>query len=210
MQFHGTVDHRTLSRWYYLWYLCENYQHLLWCDYGHAHLVWLVVYFFIVFTNSAVLSYRYISCGKGKGNPYGLAAVCAVVFPFFFFARLYWPIPPMRNIVFFVTIILVSKSRSFMCNGQWYPFLRCDWTPLPLCRSLDIPIKMNISAFRVLRELDGQSHGYAQKTNVALIVVRYSLPAFRNDSRSSLQVLWLHCTSAPSTAKILLTYDSSY
>ncbi|KAJ3517352.1 hypothetical protein NLJ89_g569 [Agrocybe chaxingu] len=49
----------------------------------------------------------YISCGSGAGNAYGLAAVCAVCFPFFFFARLYWPVPPMTNIVFFVTTLLV-------------------------------------------------------------------------------------------------------
>jgi hypothetical protein len=33
----------------------------------------------------------YISAGDGMGNAYGLAAVCAVVFPFFFYGRLYWP-----------------------------------------------------------------------------------------------------------------------
>ncbi|KAF9483730.1 hypothetical protein BDN70DRAFT_956980 [Pholiota conissans] len=49
----------------------------------------------------------YISCGSARGNPFGLAAVCFVCFPFFFFARLYWPIPPMSNIVFFVTSVLV-------------------------------------------------------------------------------------------------------
>lgn len=53
---------------------------------------------------------RYISCGSGNGNPYGLAAVCAVCFPVIFFARIYWPIPPMRNIVFFVTIFLVGVA----------------------------------------------------------------------------------------------------
>ncbi|KAF9446717.1 hypothetical protein P691DRAFT_776668 [Macrolepiota fuliginosa MF-IS2] len=42
-----------------------------------------------------------------RGNPYGLAAVSAVCFPFFFYGRLYWPGPPMTNIVFFVTTILV-------------------------------------------------------------------------------------------------------
>jgi hypothetical protein len=50
----------------------------------------------------------YISTGMGTGNAYGLAVVCAVCFPFFFYARLYWPGPPMTNIIFFVTIILVS------------------------------------------------------------------------------------------------------
>ncbi|KIM88532.1 hypothetical protein PILCRDRAFT_62336 [Piloderma croceum F 1598] len=49
----------------------------------------------------------YISAGNGHGNPYGLAAVFAVCFPFFFFARLYWPGPPMTNLIFFVTAALV-------------------------------------------------------------------------------------------------------
>ncbi|KAF9521875.1 hypothetical protein CPB83DRAFT_840925 [Crepidotus variabilis] len=49
----------------------------------------------------------YTSTGLGHGNPYGLAAVCAVCFPFFFFARLYWPVHPMTNIIFFVTTVLV-------------------------------------------------------------------------------------------------------
>lgn len=49
----------------------------------------------------------YISTGDGRGNPYGLAAVFAVCFPFFFFARLYWPGPPMTNVIFFVTAALV-------------------------------------------------------------------------------------------------------
>ncbi|KAJ6630533.1 hypothetical protein B0H10DRAFT_1981580 [Mycena sp. CBHHK59/15] len=49
----------------------------------------------------------YISTGSGSGSPYGLAAVCAVCFPFFFYGRLYWPGPPMQNIIFFVTAILV-------------------------------------------------------------------------------------------------------
>ncbi|KDR73331.1 hypothetical protein GALMADRAFT_228417 [Galerina marginata CBS 339.88] len=49
----------------------------------------------------------YISCGSSRGNAYGLATVCAICYPFFFFARLYWPIAPMRNIILFVTSILV-------------------------------------------------------------------------------------------------------
>ncbi|EIW75984.1 hypothetical protein CONPUDRAFT_93215 [Coniophora puteana RWD-64-598 SS2] len=49
----------------------------------------------------------YISTGLGRGNPYGLAAVFAVVFPFLFYARLYWPVPSMVNLVFFVTSMLV-------------------------------------------------------------------------------------------------------
>ncbi|KAF4566043.1 hypothetical protein EYR36_011457 [Pleurotus pulmonarius] len=49
----------------------------------------------------------YISAGTGHANAYGLGAVCAVCFPFFFYARLYWPGPPMTNIIFFVTTVLV-------------------------------------------------------------------------------------------------------
>ncbi|KAF8907756.1 hypothetical protein CPB85DRAFT_1551911 [Mucidula mucida] len=49
----------------------------------------------------------YISAGRGNGSPYGLAAVLAVCYPFFFYARLYWPGPPMTNIIFFVTTVLV-------------------------------------------------------------------------------------------------------
>ncbi|KAF7798199.1 hypothetical protein EIP86_009416 [Pleurotus ostreatoroseus] len=41
----------------------------------------------------------YISTGSGRGNPYGLAVITAVCFPFFFFVRLYWPGPPMTNLI---------------------------------------------------------------------------------------------------------------
>ncbi|KAI6044608.1 hypothetical protein EDC04DRAFT_2561114 [Pisolithus marmoratus] len=50
---------------------------------------------------------RYISTGSGRGNPYGLAGVCFVCFPFFFFVRLYWPVQPMTSIIIFVTAGLV-------------------------------------------------------------------------------------------------------
>lgn len=53
----------------------------------------------------------------GQGNPYGLAAVCVVCFPFFFYARLYWTAPPMRVIIFFVTAVLVRPSR-FLKKGN--------------------------------------------------------------------------------------------
>ncbi|KAJ7219546.1 hypothetical protein GGX14DRAFT_533276 [Mycena pura] len=49
----------------------------------------------------------YVSTGSGSGNAYGLAAVCAVCFPFFFYGRLYWPGPPMGVIILFVTAVLV-------------------------------------------------------------------------------------------------------
>ncbi|KAF7295393.1 hypothetical protein MIND_01078900 [Mycena indigotica] len=49
----------------------------------------------------------YISSGSGHGNAFGLGALCAVCFPFFFYGRLYWPGFPMKVIIFFVTAILV-------------------------------------------------------------------------------------------------------
>ncbi|KAK0473358.1 hypothetical protein IW261DRAFT_1503962 [Armillaria novae-zelandiae] len=37
----------------------------------------------------------------------GLTGAVICLFPFFFYARLYWPVPPMTNIIFFVTTMLV-------------------------------------------------------------------------------------------------------
>lgn len=59
----------------------------------------------------------YISTGVGNGNPYGLAAVIAVSAPFLFFWRLYWPVPPMTNIIFFVTVALVRPASSLLVLG---------------------------------------------------------------------------------------------
>ena len=53
---------------------------------------------------------RYISTGRGRGNAYGLAVACGVLFPPMMFGRIYWPGPPMTNILFFVTAMLVSTS----------------------------------------------------------------------------------------------------
>ena len=50
---------------------------------------------------------RYISTGLGRGNPYGLAAVCAVCFPFFFYGKMYWPGSPMFTMI----------VRRFCCHG---------------------------------------------------------------------------------------------
>ena len=60
--------------------------------------------------------YRYISCGSERGNAFGLAAVCGVSFPFFFFARLYAPISPVTNAVYFATISLVCELIPFPSN----------------------------------------------------------------------------------------------
>ncbi len=50
----------------------------------------------------------YISAGSGTGNAYGLAVVIGVSAPLLVFWRLYWPVHPITNIVFFVTASLVS------------------------------------------------------------------------------------------------------
>ncbi|EDQ99398.1 uncharacterized protein LACBIDRAFT_316563 [Laccaria bicolor S238N-H82] len=49
----------------------------------------------------------YISCGSAQGNAYGLATVCAVAFPIFFFVKLNCPIHPMTVTVYAVTVCLV-------------------------------------------------------------------------------------------------------
>ncbi|KAI9062294.1 hypothetical protein FKP32DRAFT_1677443 [Trametes sanguinea] len=68
----------------------------------------------------------YISTGSGNGNPYGLAAVIGVCAPFFFFGRLYWPIPPMTNIIFFVTAALVL-GFSWQNTHTSLPFKFMGW-----------------------------------------------------------------------------------
>jgi hypothetical protein len=59
----------------------------------------------------------HVSTGTGRGNPYGLAAVCAIAFPFFFYTKLYWPGPPVPNMIFFVTAVLVGFSPG---SGQMF------------------------------------------------------------------------------------------
>jgi hypothetical protein len=73
--------------------------------------------------------YRYISTGTGRGNPYGLAIACGVLFPFMMFGRLYWPGPPMTNILFFVTAALVSSyPKSCQENGvDVYQVIGYSW-----------------------------------------------------------------------------------
>ncbi|KAI0653782.1 hypothetical protein C8Q70DRAFT_927041 [Cubamyces menziesii] len=68
----------------------------------------------------------YISTGSGNGNPYGLAAVVGVCAPFFFYGRLYWPVPPMTNIIFFVTAALVL-GFSWQNTHTTLPFRFMGW-----------------------------------------------------------------------------------
>jgi len=58
-----------------------------------------------------------MSTGLGRGSAYGLAAVCGALFPLMMFGRLYWPGPPMTNILFFVTAVIVSGSITAPENG---------------------------------------------------------------------------------------------
>lgn len=67
----------------------------------------------------------YISCGKGNGNPWGLAVVTAVAFPPIFLVRLYYPGPPITPIIACVTIALVlgyswkGEPDRILCDLQW-------------------------------------------------------------------------------------------
>ena len=69
----------------------------------------------------------HISTGAGRGNPYGLAAVCAVAFPFFFYVRLYLPGPPVPNIIFFTTTALVCIDSRVTSNLLTSRHVLGDW-----------------------------------------------------------------------------------
>ncbi|KAI5118341.1 hypothetical protein M0805_009144 [Coniferiporia weirii] len=69
----------------------------------------------------------YISSGNGGGNPYGLAAVAAVCFPFFSFVRICYPGPPINVVFFFLTSQLVigyswqdNHLPSFAISGAGF------------------------------------------------------------------------------------------
>ncbi|PCH32963.1 hypothetical protein WOLCODRAFT_141429 [Wolfiporia cocos MD-104 SS10] len=81
----------------------------------------LVARFFATFTGAVVgLVLWYISAGRGTGNPYGFAATFGVCFPFVYYARLYWPVPAMTNILLFVNISLVY---GFSWQNSHYPLI---------------------------------------------------------------------------------------
>ncbi|KAI0770884.1 hypothetical protein BD413DRAFT_553337 [Trametes elegans] len=68
----------------------------------------------------------YTSTGSGQGNAIGLAAVIGVCAPFFFFWRLYWPVPPMTNIILWVTTALVV-GFSWQNTHTVLPFRFMGW-----------------------------------------------------------------------------------
>ena len=80
----------------------------------------------------------HISTGAGRGSPYGLAAVCAVAFPFFFYVRLYLPGPPVPNMIFFTTTALVCILTTLVVHpnlmitprhflGDWILVAECTF-----------------------------------------------------------------------------------
>ncbi|WVQ94336.1 hypothetical protein IAU59_001415 [Kwoniella sp. CBS 9459] len=77
----------------------------------------------------------YIGCGSGKGNPYGLAAVCAVTFPIAIFYRVHFPGPVLNAVMTPVTFGLVigmsyphawGHIRSYF-NGSIGPLTYAQW-----------------------------------------------------------------------------------
>ncbi|KAI0344331.1 hypothetical protein BDW22DRAFT_1355705 [Trametopsis cervina] len=72
----------------------------------------------------------YISTGSGRGNAYGLAVTCAITFPVIFFARLYWTAPPVSNMIFFVTAIVIlgfSWQDTHFPAGFIYFGINVSW-----------------------------------------------------------------------------------
>ncbi len=67
----------------------------------------------------------YVGSGSGRGNVYGLAAVCAVGFPMLFMIRIHYPAPPLLVIIFTVSAGLVvgyswlNASLIQATNATW-------------------------------------------------------------------------------------------
>ncbi|WVF66724.1 hypothetical protein IAT40_001466 [Kwoniella sp. CBS 6097] len=57
----------------------------------------------------------YIGCGSGKGNPYGLAAACAVTFPIAIFYRVHFPGAVLTAVMTPVTFGLVIGESQSSC-----------------------------------------------------------------------------------------------
>nr|XP_019049909.1 hypothetical protein I302_00328 [Kwoniella bestiolae CBS 10118]OCF28839.1 hypothetical protein I302_00328 [Kwoniella bestiolae CBS 10118] len=67
----------------------------------------------------------YIGCGSGKGNAYGLAAVCAVAFPIAIFFRVHFPGQVLTAVMTPVTFGLVIGYSYF--NGSIGPLTYAQW-----------------------------------------------------------------------------------
>lgn len=95
--------------------------------------VWWLSIVLIVFLplNDFILS-RYISAGSGRGNPYGLAATCAIFFPVTF------------GICFaIISIWYAYVYASSFCSSEFiilgHPLLR-SWHQLPLFWCVTFPL----------------------------------------------------------------------
>ncbi|WVQ74377.1 hypothetical protein IAR50_003978 [Cryptococcus sp. DSM 104548] len=67
----------------------------------------------------------YISSGHGQGNPYGVAAACAVVFPVAAFFRVHFPGPVLTAVMLPVTMGLVIGYSYY--NGTIGPLTHAEW-----------------------------------------------------------------------------------
>jgi hypothetical protein len=72
------------------------------------------------------------------GNPYGFAAVCAVCFPFFFFARLYWQGAllqlirvPQLNYTIMITPRASYDNHHLLCHDCPRTWIFLAGYPLP-------------------------------------------------------------------------------
>ena len=84
-------------------------------------------------TCADICVYRYISSGSGTGNAYALAAICAICFPFFYFARIYYPGPPINVVFFFLTSQLVI---GYSWQDTHLPSITEAGIPFLICLSL--------------------------------------------------------------------------
>lgn len=127
MQLHGPTHPCALAWRYHFRSGVPYIGNFLWMRCWNGDLVRFL--YFALGSESSSEVHRYISTGNGKGNPYGLAIAMGVVAPFLFYGRLYWSGPPMTNIIFFVTIVLVSAI---------FPYLYADLMlkSIPDCRIL--------------------------------------------------------------------------
>ncbi|KIR40091.1 hypothetical protein I307_04809 [Cryptococcus deuterogattii 99/473] len=67
----------------------------------------------------------YIGSGSGQGNPYGIAAVCAVAFPLASFFRIHFPGPLLTAVMTPVTMGLVIGYSYY--NGTIGPLTNAEW-----------------------------------------------------------------------------------
>ncbi|KAI0318290.1 hypothetical protein OF83DRAFT_1057097 [Amylostereum chailletii] len=139
----------------------------------------------------------YISTGTGTGNPYGLAVVCAVAFPFFYFARLYWTVPPMTNIIFFVTTVLILgfswQNTHYRLGTFGYYGINLAWRRFVLV-TCGVVAAFIFSFFPPSNTLRGYQRGslataVAETGSVYCAIVSYANARHSEDTRQIMQAL---------------------